>query len=465
LTDESESVPSIATTEESVASVIPSNGWTRAFGLSRLLHSRFRRNLAGTFLAQAGILGIGAVTGVLSARLLGPTGRGELAALTLWPMTLIFLFQMGTNPGMVYHVGKAEFSLSAVWSAGTLLGTLQTVLMIATGLAVLPLALHAYSASVRHLALVFLGFTPIIVFGGQPAAIFQGQVKMTAYNVLRSVAPAGYAVGLLILFLSGRRELDGVVFCQLGGFLVATTAGYVLLFRRQTLGWVWDTGAFKNVLGFGWKTQLSSVATFVNQRMDQLLLSLFIPPRDLGLYVVAVTVTSGMGIFPMAAGAVTFATGASTNPHDAARIISRSVQASLIWLGAGAIVLFVVVPWAIPLVFGRPFAGSVLACRILLPGTVALGLNQVLYDGARALNQPALPSYSEGSSLIITAVCLYLLVPRLGFLGAAIASTLAYTASFVITLVLFNRRTGLGWRQLLGLTWAPGRRASSADRR
>lgn len=425
--------------------------WARFFDPSRVLYSRFRRDLAGTFLAQAGILGLGAVTGILSARLLGPAGRGELAALTLWPMTLIFLFQMGTNSAMVFHVGKRQFSLTSVWTVGTLLGALQTGAVIVAGVIVLPLALHAYSAPIRHLALLFLAATPVIVFGGQPASIFQGQVKLAAYNALRSVAPAAYAVGLIGLFLLRRRMLSDVVFCQLAGFVLATAVGYVWLCRQEAFRWAWNTTAFKNVLSFGWKTQLSSVATFVNQRLDQLLLSLFIPPRDLGLYVVAVTVTSGMGVLPTAAGAVTFATGASTNPRDAARIISRSLQASLVWLGTGALALFAVVPWAIPWVFGRPFAGSVQACRILLPGTVVLGLNQVLYDGARALNQPALPSYSEGSSLVITAGCLYLLVPRLGFLGAAIASTLAYTASFVITLILFNRRTGLGWRQLLGL--------------
>jgi O-antigen/teichoic acid export membrane protein len=457
-------MPSIPTAERSAASVIQSHGWARAFDLSRLLHSRFRRDLAGTFLAQTGILGIGAVTGILSARLLGPTGRGELAALTLWPLTIIFLFHMGTNSAMVFHVGKGELGLPAVWTAGTLLGLLQTAVVILTGLAVLPMVLHAYSASVRHLALSFLGFTPIIVFVGQPPSILQGRVKMTAYNAIRSVAPATYAVGLAILFLLGRRSLSDVVFCQLAGFVLATTAGYVLLCRQEAFRWVWNTVAFKNLLSFGWKTQLSSVAAFVNQRMDQLLLSLFISPRDLGLYVVAVTVTSGMGILPTAAGTVTFATGASMNPHDAARIISRSLQASLIWLGAGAIVLFAVVPWAIPWVFGRPFTGSVLACRILLPGTVALGLNQVLYDGARALNQPALPSYSEGASLIITAGCLYVLVPRLGFLGAAIASTLAYTASFIITLILFNHRAGLGWQQLLGRTRTTRNEAFSPSR-
>lgn len=445
--DEPTAMPSVPTTE----AVDRPRRWAQAFGISRLLHSRFRRDLAGTFATQAGILGLGAVTGILAARMLGPQGRGELAALTLWPMTLIFLCGMGLDAALVFHVGKQQFKLTEVWTAGVFLGAVQTVTVVLVGLLALPLALRGYSAAVRHLSFLFLAFAPFFMIGGQSIAIFRGQVKMTAYNAVRTVAPGVYAAGLVVLFLLGRHSLSAVVGCQLAGVAFLVVTGYILLCRWDTLRVVWNTGALKGLVSFGWKTQLSNVTAFVNQRIDQLLLSLFIPPHDLGLYVVAVTVTSGMGIFPAAAGTVTFATGTSMKPHDAARIISRSLQASLLWLGVGAVVLFAVVPWAIPWVFGRPFAGSVLACRVLLPGTVALGLNQVLYDGARALNQPALPSYSEGSSLIITAGCLYLLVPRIGFLGAAIASTLAYTASFIVTLVLFERRTGLGWRQLLGL--------------
>ena len=105
-----------------------------------------------------------------------------------------------------------------------------------------------------------------------------------------------------------------------------------------------------------------------------------------------------------------------------------------------------------------------LACRILLPGAVALGLSQVLYDGARALNQPTLPSYAEGCSLIVTLGCLYLLVPRFGFVGAAVASTLAYWTSLVVALMLFKGRLGLGWRELGGLSFGQAAKTVAENR-
>jgi O-antigen/teichoic acid export membrane protein len=78
-----------------------------------------------------------------------------------------------------------------------------------------------------------------------------------------------------------------------------------------------------------------------------------------------------------------------------------------------------------------------------------IGLNQVLYNGASALGRPGLPSCAEGISMGITAIGLYLLVPRYGYIGAAIISSIAYTISFLVMLVLAHRLLGINLRVLL----------------
>lgn len=148
---------------------------------------------------------------------------------------------------------------------------------------------------------------------------------------------------------------------------------------------------------------------------------------------------------------VTLASGANSSPGEARRVIAYSFRISLLWLIAACCGLFVIAPFAIRLLFGAAFAGSVSACRILLPGMVAVGLNRVLYEGARAFNHPELPSYTEGFSMIVTLVALCVLLPRFGFLGAAIASTLAYVSSFILMLAFCRSKMQLGPMRLLGL--------------
>jgi O-antigen/teichoic acid export membrane protein len=129
-------------------------------------------------------------------------------------------------------------------------------------------------------------------------------------------------------------------------------------------------------------------------------------------------------------------------------VIANSFRSSLVWLLVGCSALFVLAPWLIPFAFGASYKGSVLACRILLPGAVVLGLNRLLYDGARSMNHPALPSYAEGLAMILTGVGLYVLLPRLGFVGAAIASTVAYTASFALMIIFCRFHLHISLAQL-----------------
>jgi O-antigen/teichoic acid export membrane protein len=208
----------------------------------------------------------------------------------------------------------------------------------------------------------------------------------------------------------------------------------------------------KSLLRFGWKTQMATVTSYVNQRVDQLLLSLLVGPRELGLYVVAVTVSLAVGFLPQSLAMVTLAGGSNLSREGAKALIVQSFRTSLFWLVASCSALFVVAPWLISLVFGPKFSGSTLACRILLPGSIALGLNQVLYEGARSLNDPVLPSFAEGLAAVLTCFGLYVLLPRLGFIGAAIASTLAYSSSLVFMLVLYRLRLDFPLYELLGVS-------------
>jgi O-antigen/teichoic acid export membrane protein len=419
--------------------------WIKRSGLEPLRG----RGIRSTLGAQIILLLLGACTGVISARLLGPQGRGELAALILWPSALVMLASLGINQAIVFYAGKQRYRISEVWAASTLIGFGQSFFVVLVGLLVVPLALQGYSPGVGHLALVFLFSTPFLMMSGYAGNLLQGRLDLISFNVIRTIAPLVYALGLAVLMLMRRGDLRDVVAFQILGYVLAVVGGYRILTNKEELRLSVNKGALKSLLSYGWKTQLATVTSYINQRVDQLLLSLLVPPPELGLYVVAVTVSSMLGFFPQAIAIVTLAAGSNLPREGATTVIASSFRTSLIWLVVGSSALFLVAPRLITLVFGPRFGGSALACRILLPGGVALGLNQVLYEGARSLNEPGLPSYAEGLAAVLTCVGLYVLLPRLGFLGAAVASTLAYTTSLSFMLVLYRVRLRFPLYELL----------------
>src|SRR5208283_1343115 len=92
-----------------------------------------RRAYAQTFAATAAIRCMGTVSGVLAARLLGPTGRGELAVIVFMPMMLISWGEFEFSRSVVVESSKSgEASpvlvTTAFWVAA-LLGSVEMVLL------------------------------------------------------------------------------------------------------------------------------------------------------------------------------------------------------------------------------------------------------------------------------------------------------------------------------------------------
>jgi O-antigen/teichoic acid export membrane protein len=422
---------------------------TKTYPPATLSKFAFVKHYSSTVLGQGFILGLGTLTGILSARLLGPVGRGEYAVIIIWPLGIVALLSLGINQAIAFNVGRRAFTISEMATAATAIGSIQGALSIVIGLLVIPSALAKYPLAVRHLGIIFVLLTPVLILGTYTSNLFQGQYGLFRFNIIRVAAPLTYSVGLLGLYFTHRPSLDLVISVQLTAYLVALVLGSTMVLGILRPRLKWNVSAIPCLIHFGFRTQATNLASYFNQRIDQLALSLLVPPRQLGFYAVAVTLSTAVTVFPQAVGIVTFSRGSTQSIEDAKGTIGSSFRASLIWLLGCCSVLYVLSPFLIRIVFGAAFDGSILACRILLPGAMMIGLNQVLYNGASALGRPGLPSCAEGVSMAVTAVGLYLLVPRYGYIGAAIVSSVAYTISFVLMLVLAHRLLGLSPRVLL----------------
>jgi len=376
-------------------------------------------------------------------------GRGEYVAVCAWPMGISTLFALGVSQALTFHVGRRNYRISEIVTAAVVMGAVQGALTIAVGMVVLPHVLHGYPPAVVNLGILFLSLTPMVVLSAYVSNVFQGAQDLLRFNVIRVLAPAVYFVGLIAIYCSHCRSLWAVIASQLAGYVSACAVGGALIWSRFRPQWQWNSAAFPKILDFGVRTHATSLANYFNQRIDQLILSLILPPKQLGYYAVAVTLSTAVTVFSIAAGIVTFSHGSSQDREMAISTISRSFRASLAWLLLACIALYVLSPLLIDRVFGSAFDSSILACRILLPGALMIGMNQVLYNGSSALGRPGLPSIAEGVSMVITTVGLYLLVPRYGFVGAAIVSSAAYTVSFVVMLILARQFLGLPFGSLL----------------
>ena len=87
------------------------------------------KNLSFTFATSIAILVANIVTGVLTARWLGPTGKGELTAIILWPTVLAGAGSLGLVEAIVYLSGKDDGErVRTIWTNSIIAAILVSVL-------------------------------------------------------------------------------------------------------------------------------------------------------------------------------------------------------------------------------------------------------------------------------------------------------------------------------------------------
>jgi O-antigen/teichoic acid export membrane protein len=86
------------------------------------------------------------------------------------------------------------------------------------------------------------------------------------------------------------------------------------------------------------------------------------------------------------------------------------------------------------MVFGPAYQGAVPLLWILAPGTVFLACGQVVGDLLRGRNHPLVVAWAQGLAALFTVALLIALLPLVGVVGAAIASTVAYGIALAVML-------------------------------
>ena len=96
------------------------------------------RAVAHSILSKIVILGLQAGTGILTARTLLPVGRGELAAMILWPLFMASVTTLGVPSSLIYYLRHRPEERERLIANGFLMATVLGVIAAAVGAFILP---------------------------------------------------------------------------------------------------------------------------------------------------------------------------------------------------------------------------------------------------------------------------------------------------------------------------------------
>ena len=139
-------------------------------------------------------------TGLLTAALLGPQGRGELAALIVAPQILAGLATLGLHGSLIYNVKADPENERQYISINLLLTFCVGLVAMVVGWFLEPLWLTKYSSNIIELGRAFLVVTPLISASSTFTAVLEARARFVAANqsaYLQSVCTL-VVLGLLI---------------------------------------------------------------------------------------------------------------------------------------------------------------------------------------------------------------------------------------------------------------------------
>ncbi len=399
----------------------------------------------------------GAGAGLVVARVLGPDGQGRYAL----GITLLMFVAAAVNGGVglaavptIRRRPAAARSLlrtQALWTVGVTLvaaalGALAWRTDAGAALAA-RLGWSAATAAAMAGALAALLLSDILTYDllalgrlrtGTAVNLGRGLLQLALLGVALASGVFGLATALVVFAVS---QIAGVA---VFGWLTARSAG-----RAAVGAPVRETGGLAGLLRAGWQGQLSAVVSLLHMRLALALVAAWHGAQAVGVYSVAVMIGEVLWLLPSALQPLLVWSSATDDREAGVATSARAVRVALAATAAAACLAAVAAPLLLAAVFGAQYRSAVPALWALLPGIVACAPGAVLAGDFIGRGRSAWNTQASLVTLAVNVGAGLLLIPRHGPLGAAIATSLAYTVGSTVMLARFRKVGSLSWRQLI----------------
>ncbi|MDQ4144929.1 MAG: oligosaccharide flippase family protein, partial [Actinomycetota bacterium] len=399
-----------------------------------------RRNSAARFLADGAGLIFGVVAGVITARWLGPEGKGLFASVTFLAALVMQASSLGLGDAAIVMAGQQRVSLQRALSAtlGALVyGALGGMLVF--WLAAVVAFGQDWEQARTAVVVASLGI-PVSLFAYVLQFILAAEERIVASSTVLAVTSSLTTVGLWlfipVLDLSVVGGVLGTVLGASGGLILAAwlvRRGHLSLRPR------WNRAYIRQAIAYGLTVEASYLVTVMFLRVDLLLVYSLAGSGAAGHYSVALTISTMVALVPIAITHAIFPRLAHVGAPEASALTAQACRlATAAALGAGFLLL-VATPGIVPLLFGHEFRPAVVATVIMIPGSILWSAQWLLCRAEAARGRPGLLLVSFASGLSVMIGGDLVLIPPFGIVGAALASVAGPVAGLLICVVQYHR--------------------------
>lgn len=395
----------------------------------------------GTLFARAATLVMTMCSGVLLARQLAPAGRGTYYVLLSVAIMSYFLGNLSVDQAMVsrwQHAAERPALRANSLVLGPVLGSIAA--LAAGTVAVTSGAVGTVTSSEPFLLAIVLLTVPVNVTCTYVSGVLslEGRIRLVTWGSFGGSATQ--FVMLAFCSATGSLDIATAVFIWMLS-VVVPLALFLGLGRFSVI--CRDARLAVRAVMIGLRNHLGLVAVLLLMRVDVLMVNTLASPAAAGLFSVAVTLVDLVSVATLSLSLVGLARQADQDISDAARVTATATRlAGLVGVVAMA-VLCLAAPVLIPVVYGPEFADSAVQVFGLAPGFLVYAATRPIWTHLLRLDRPGKATGIALLAFALNAVLAVALIPVMGVLGCAIASSIAFACFTAMQTVWFLRATGL----------------------
>jgi O-antigen/teichoic acid export membrane protein len=408
-------------------------------------------NVNLVFLSQIVIYGLAFGLRVVLARGLGDDGLGTYSLFFNAVLVAGGILNLGVGLGNIYFLNKGQYSYQTLLSG--------SLFVLAVSSLVTWVFLLAYGAIVG--TDLFVSGSSYWLYGvALPAVV--GYVLLTSFLHGSSRFPALSATavfqgitGLALvggLYIADELDVFWALASWAASFLLADALALALIGLHRV-----DFAALLrprwNVLWqqirYGAQGQIANLAQLFNYRLDLFLVAAFVSRAGAGQYTVAVGLAESVWWLSSSVALVLMPRLTEMEPERAAEMTPLACRSTLLASILAAVVLVIISGPAIDILFGEEFSPAQTPLVLLMPGIIAASASRVLGSYLFSQGRIIYNTYATFIALGLTIALDFALIPSLEVEGAAIASSIAYTATLIATLYWYHQVSGGSIREAL----------------
>ena len=401
-------------------------------------NKNFTQSVISTLFTKFILIFLKMGVGILTARFLGPAGRGLFYTSVQAPGLINTVGTLSIGEGLIYHIGKGKIKSDQIFG---------TVFMMVLGFTLVLSIIFYFLISLLNqhffyqlpdkvIPLLFF-LIPATMTEYFSASALRGLKVFSIVNKLTIVTRTNIFIFILTSLTFWSADLYRTIFAYAIALTLNALLYFIVLFYQSKFRFSISSNELNNVIRYSAKVHIGSLLTEVEYRLDIFILLFFLNATAVGIYSIGVTIAQILWYVSNSVNTVLFPYLTSTSKKNVDFFTVRVLKYNFF---INIFILFGLIIIGFPLVnllYGTMFSEAYFVFLVLSPGLLSDTIARSLAAWLKGTNRTLTLSKISSVSLVVNILFCIILIPYWGVYGAAISSVISYTLRAVLLIKIF----------------------------